>query len=304
LGEQKLNYFGVRWGTYLATVYTTLFPGRMDRIILDSMFNSIPVDMGYQNSLAQIRPFYERRDEWFDWIARYDGVFHLGTTRADARKAWDYVAAELRRAPAGEVGPSEFILTTLGAIVGEGQWIPMAQAISDFVNKHDDTRLRALATPPVSPDLANGYAATGVSCLDSAWPTKRATYEANYGDLQAEAPFIGWYMMWLTAHCSNWPAPSATRIRPDGRGLPPFLIVANRNDPGAVYEDVVKLHQIYSSSRLVTAGGSQISETFNPVAERNPYVDQIAADYLVSGILPVRDVTVPGHPLPDPTRAR
>jgi pimeloyl-ACP methyl ester carboxylesterase len=35
LGEQKLNYFGVRWGTYLATVYTTLFPGRMDRMILD-----------------------------------------------------------------------------------------------------------------------------------------------------------------------------------------------------------------------------------------------------------------------------
>ncbi|MGC4938693.1 alpha/beta fold hydrolase [Kribbella sp. DT2] len=36
LGEPKISYAGASWGTYLGAVYTTMFPQRSDRIVLDS----------------------------------------------------------------------------------------------------------------------------------------------------------------------------------------------------------------------------------------------------------------------------
>lgn len=36
LGEQKINYLGYSYGTYLGAVYGTLFPNRLDRSVLDS----------------------------------------------------------------------------------------------------------------------------------------------------------------------------------------------------------------------------------------------------------------------------
>ena len=36
LGEQKLSYLGYSYGTYLGAVYTQMFPGRADRVVLDS----------------------------------------------------------------------------------------------------------------------------------------------------------------------------------------------------------------------------------------------------------------------------
>ena len=36
LGQEKLNYFGYSYGSYLGAVYTQMFPGRTDRVVLDS----------------------------------------------------------------------------------------------------------------------------------------------------------------------------------------------------------------------------------------------------------------------------
>ncbi|CAM5734702.1 hypothetical protein SMICM304S_01294 [Streptomyces microflavus] len=36
LGEQRISYFGLSYGTYLGSVYTQLFPQRVDRFVLDS----------------------------------------------------------------------------------------------------------------------------------------------------------------------------------------------------------------------------------------------------------------------------
>ena len=37
LGQQKISYFGYSYGTYLGQVYATLFPGRVRRMVLDSI---------------------------------------------------------------------------------------------------------------------------------------------------------------------------------------------------------------------------------------------------------------------------
>ncbi|HEY1344332.1 MAG TPA: alpha/beta fold hydrolase, partial [Streptosporangiaceae bacterium] len=80
LGEQKISYFGYSWGTYLGQVYATLFPGRLRRMVLDSVVN--PQGVWYADNIAQDYAFEGRIRAFFSWIAAHDAVYHLGSTPA------------------------------------------------------------------------------------------------------------------------------------------------------------------------------------------------------------------------------
>jgi pimeloyl-ACP methyl ester carboxylesterase len=53
LGEQKVSYLGYSYGTHLGAVYTTLFPHRGDRIVLDS--NLVPTGCSVPTSAPTTR---------------------------------------------------------------------------------------------------------------------------------------------------------------------------------------------------------------------------------------------------------
>jgi pimeloyl-ACP methyl ester carboxylesterase len=71
LGEEKISYVGSSYGTYLGAVYATLFPNRVDRMILDSAIDPTPDRMNYDNFLAQDISAETRRTHWFNWIAPF-----------------------------------------------------------------------------------------------------------------------------------------------------------------------------------------------------------------------------------------
>lgn len=37
LGERRISFYGVSYGTYLGEVYTAMFPARTDRVVLDGV---------------------------------------------------------------------------------------------------------------------------------------------------------------------------------------------------------------------------------------------------------------------------
>ena len=81
LGEKKLNYLGVSYGTYIGAVYGTMFPGHLRRMIVDSVVNPSREKIWYQANLDQDVAFEGRWKDWEDWVAANDAAFHLGTTR-------------------------------------------------------------------------------------------------------------------------------------------------------------------------------------------------------------------------------
>ena len=83
LGEKKLNYLGVSYGTYLGAVYGTLFPGHVRRMVVDSVVNPSREKIWYQANLDQDVAFEGRWKDWKDWVAKNDAAFHLGDTRAE-----------------------------------------------------------------------------------------------------------------------------------------------------------------------------------------------------------------------------
>ncbi|MFC9982344.1 alpha/beta fold hydrolase [Gordonia sp. NPDC127522] len=93
LGEPKVSLYGISYGTLLMSTYATLFPQRVDRMVLDSGFDPGVV----WNSLLSVQtPGYKARvHELMAWIARHDRIYHLGTTPLAVYRKWsDRVSAE------------------------------------------------------------------------------------------------------------------------------------------------------------------------------------------------------------------
>ena len=77
LGQQKLSYFGYSYGTYIGQVYATLFPGRVRRMVLDSIVD--PTGVWYADNISQDYAFEGRLKAFFAWVA---GSFEAVITSA------------------------------------------------------------------------------------------------------------------------------------------------------------------------------------------------------------------------------
>jgi pimeloyl-ACP methyl ester carboxylesterase len=101
LGEDKIGYYGVSWGTALGAQYRTLFDAHVDKMLLDSVMppdlNVTAMDDG--RATAGENTFHD----FASWIARYDAVYHFGTTEPDVAKALLDLWAELAGHPRGDV---------------------------------------------------------------------------------------------------------------------------------------------------------------------------------------------------------
>ncbi|CAO0830091.1 Alpha/beta hydrolase OS=Streptomyces microflavus OX=1919 GN=G3I39_09590 PE=3 SV=1 [Streptomyces microflavus] len=91
LGEQRISYFGLSYGTYLGSVYTRFVPQRVDRFVLDSAVDPERVWRSMGRSWAeQAETAFDR---WTDWTARHAAQYGLGDTPAEVEKLfWDIVA--------------------------------------------------------------------------------------------------------------------------------------------------------------------------------------------------------------------
>ncbi len=93
LGLERIGFMGVSYGTYLGAVYATLFPQRVDRLVLDSNVNPnwIWTEMFAQQQVAG----RERFADLLAWIAAHDDVYGLGDTPLKVFRQWaDQVVAQ------------------------------------------------------------------------------------------------------------------------------------------------------------------------------------------------------------------
>lgn len=304
LGEKKLNFLGVSYGTYLGAVYGTLFPSHVRRMVVDSVVNPAKGNIWYQANLNQDIAFQTRWDDWKAWVAKNDAVYHIGDTPAKVEKAWLTLRAAAKKKPlGGVVGPSELIDFFQSAPYYDSMWAPIAQTWSDY--RGGDTQALIDAAAPDPSDIAgnasaeNGNAVyTAVECTDAAWPTNWKTWDRDNTRLHRDYPFMTWANAWMNLPCATWPVKQRTPLDVrTGKGLPPVLIVQSTRDAATPYAGAVELHKRFKGSRLVTeknAGSHGVTGLVNPCV--NERVDT----YLLTGRTDRRDVTCDPHATPKP----
>ncbi|WP_329214618.1 alpha/beta hydrolase [Streptomyces sp. NBC_01485] len=304
LGEKKLNFLGVSYGTYLGAVYGSMFPGHVRRMIVDSVVNPSREKIWYEANLDQDVAFEGRWNNWQDWVAANDATFHLGKTRAAVQAKWLTLRAAAKKKPlGGVVGPAELISFFQSAPYYDSSWVPVATVFSKYFA--GDTKALVDAAAPDLTDKAGNIASengnavyTAVECTDAKWPTSWTKWDRDNTALHKSHPFMTWANAWMNLPCATWPVKQQTPVEvKTHKGLPPVMIVQSTNDAATPYDGAVELHKRFKGSRLITEKGAGSHGVTGLV---NTCINTRVDAYLLTGKLDTADVTCAPHAIPKP----
>jgi pimeloyl-ACP methyl ester carboxylesterase len=302
LGVRRISYYGYSYGTYLGQVYATLYPERVDRMVLDSTVD--PTRVWYGANLDQDVAFQTTIEAWFSWLAKHDDVYHLGATEQRVQASYDRLSAKLAADPAdGVFGSAELTDTLLYAGYAQGTWTGLGQAFSEAVEGDTATMQQYWKTYNDVADDNSFAMYLGVQCIDQAWPTDWSTWQADSRRTAAKAPFETWANTWFNAPCRTWPAKAGTPVEIDGAKAPPILMIDETLDAATPYSGSLVVRKLFpKASLLAEPGGTTHADSLSG----NTCVDDTVAAYLADGSLPSRkagegpDATCAPLPVPTP----
>jgi pimeloyl-ACP methyl ester carboxylesterase len=285
LGVQKINYYGFSYGTYLGQVYSTLYPTRVRRMVLDS--NVDPRRVWYGANLDQDTAFDRNINIWFGWLAKYNNVYHLGATQKAVHDLWYAQLAALTKNPAGgKLGPDEWTDAFLFAGYYQSTWTDLGSTFAAWVHQHDLNAVLAAFKDADGPGDDNGYAVyDAVQCTDVQWPQSWAKWQKDNSAIYQQAPFETWSNAWYNAPCLNWPAKPGTPVKIDGSKVSSALLVDETLDAATPYTGSLEVRRLYPHSALLAlpGGTSHANSLFGDACE-----DNTIARYLADGTLPPR----------------
>nr|WP_107061407.1 alpha/beta fold hydrolase [Streptomyces sp. NRRL S-1868] len=305
LGERRLNFLGVSYGTYIGSVYATLFPGHVRRLVLDSVVDPSPHNIWYRANLDQNLGFERRWNDWKKWTAKHDDVYGLGRTARQVQSRFDAARASVARSPAGgTVGPKELLNAFLDTGYSDTAWPRHAEALARF-GKGDERPLVKLAAPDPSKAVSeeNGNAVyNAVECGDAPWPRDWPTWDRDNTASAAVAPFETWDNAWMNLPCAYWKTPSSRPldVRTTPGQLPPVLLVAATRDGATPYSGALETRRRLAGSSLVTERGAGQ----HGVTGGNRCVDAHVERYLLTGKVPGDRADCAPRPAPRPDGAR
>jgi pimeloyl-ACP methyl ester carboxylesterase len=285
LGAHKLNYYGFSYGTYLGQVYSTMYPHRVGRMVLDANVN--PTRVWYAANLDQDVAFERNIKIWFGWVAKYDSVYHLGKAEAVVEALWYKQKARLTVKPAGgAIGPDEWTDIFLYAGYSQSTWTDLADLFAGWVHQGKSAALKAEYISDSGLGDDNGFAMyVGVQCSDVQWPQQWSVWKKDNTRVNKIAPFETWGNAWFNAPCLTWPAKPGTPVKVDGSKAPPILLVDETLDAATPYQGSLVVRNLFPKARLLAlpGGTSHANSLFGNACEDN----KIAA-YLATGALPTR----------------
>jgi pimeloyl-ACP methyl ester carboxylesterase len=305
-GVQQINYYAFSYGTYLGQVYGTLFPNRVRRMVLDSTVD--PTGAWYADNISQDYAFENRFQAFFAWVAKYNSVYHLGTTTAQAMASYYAVRDRLVKTPIDGpngplIGPDELDDTFLIGGYLTAIWPGLAQALSQYVNGGSASGLIS-QYQQFGVQNENSFAVyNAVECADVDWPRNWSKWQSDTEKVYRTAPYEAWDNAWFNAACAFWPVTGpATPFKVDGAGLPPILMLQGTLDPATPYAGAQDAHKLLPSARMVVVEGSGIHGQ-SMADPPDPCVQNYLNSYLATGALPeapgLVNATCPA--MPDPT---
>ncbi|MER5889433.1 alpha/beta hydrolase [Streptomyces sp. NPDC001941] len=290
LGVPKVSYYGTSYGTYLGAVYTTLFPTRADRFVLDS---SLPPE-GYDiNALrGQGEGFEARFPDFAAYAAGHAAQYQLGATAGAVREKYFQLAERLDGKPSQGTDGATFRALTSGLLRSDSTF----PALAGIWHKLDTDQ-------PLSDPGQGGGAAPGdnfqashlaVICGDTPWPRDLKTYEDNVAADRARYPMYGPTAATIRP-CAYWKAPVEKKVRITGDGpAGQVLMIQNLRDPATPLSGARRMRQALGNrARMVTVDqGGHGAYLFGANRCGN---DTVTA-YLTTGRLPNGDTSCPAQP--------
>jgi pimeloyl-ACP methyl ester carboxylesterase len=296
LGEQRLNYVGASYGTFLGATYAGLFPGRVGRMVLDGAMDP-SLDARTMN-LDQTAGF----ETAFQAFAK-DCVRHtdcpLGGSGTTPGQAGDRLKAFFRELdahpiPAGDadgrrLGEALATIGVIAAMYDQSAWEQLREALTSAMQDHDGAGLLALADTYYERDASGHYsnlmmANAAVNCLDLPPAfTGPDQVEKALPAFEKASPVFGEGLAWASLNCAYWPV-EATGVphRIEARGAAPIVVVGTTRDPATPYRWAQSLAHQLSSGRLLT----YVGDGHTAYGRGSTCIDSAIDTYLLTGTPP------------------
>ncbi|RKT53242.1 alpha/beta hydrolase [Saccharothrix australiensis] len=292
LGEEKLNYLGYSYGTYLGAVYGSLFPDRLDRNVLDSAVH--PEWVWREQFRAQAVAYRRNVEQWADWVAARNDRFGLGTTAKEVLGVVERIAARLAEHPVGEQTRTAF-----DAAVGVGAryrplWSEIAATVQQLKGDPAATAESGLVMARAArKELRSGVFDT-VTC-EADWPTDVQTYFEDMRVFRERYPYGFGVARAAPTTCtfrSFTPPEPPVELRRDG--YPIGVVVQAEGDTQTQYESGPAMASRLGHS-LITVRDEGRHGIYGGA---NKCVNAAVDRYLVDGVLPDSSSACPGDPRP------
>ncbi|WP_030548505.1 alpha/beta hydrolase [Streptomyces exfoliatus] len=240
LGDEKLNYFGISYGTQLGGTYAHLFPSSVGRLVLDAVVDPTADSVGHARH--QTIGFQRALDNYLKSTGQDPKAGNERITRLLTKLDREPLAVGERRLTEG------LALTGIAVtLYGQANWPLLTEALEEAERGSGDALLE-LADYYNDRD-ANGHYSTqshsqrAISCADSNARPTAAQAKALVPEFRALSPVFGAFLAWDTAGwCWDWPV-KGERATPEASapGAAPILVVGTTGDPATPYEGAVKM---------------------------------------------------------------
>jgi pimeloyl-ACP methyl ester carboxylesterase len=314
VGESKLTYIGLSYGTILGATYANLFPERVRALVLDgniapSAWRATPPADASQSISQRIGTdawTAKTLDEFLSLCGRVSTrrcAFSAGSPEA-TRAKFLALLARLRQGPI-TLGAKSETYTHIVAEFSEALLLAFPQAnehvpeqsvpgwigLSKGLEALWQARTAAPASSAEADSADSGQAsyagpeqALAIECGDVPVPPA-ADFPALAARAERREGPIGRAIVWGDAACATWPVRQAadTYLGPWNRPTAAtILVVGNTTDPSTPYQNSRGMVSMLARARLLTVHGVGHTALLNPSACAN---EAIAA-YLIDGKLP------------------
>lgn len=295
LGEDRLDYLGVSYGTYIGQHYARLFPDRVGRFVLDGV-----VDPGAdqaQTAREDVKAISESFASYARTCAAND--CSLGGTPDDVTTTTTDFVRGLDAHPVP--GPDGARLTTAVAaqairdsLYQDAKWPELTQALVDAMNGDPEPLMRlgpyggrltgqGPAGETGGPAADPAMARSAIDCLDRPGPRSPDDILGYLGEFEKASPLFGSTVATAMVHCAAWPITPTGKAEPlSAPGAPAMVLVSYAVDPATPLVNARAVRTNLGAGSLVVRAGTGHSA----YANGSECTDRAVGTFLVSGKLP------------------
>ncbi|MFE3224487.1 alpha/beta hydrolase [Nocardia sp. NPDC059228] len=327
VGDDKLTYHGISYGTYLGALYANMFPGRVGRIVLDG-------SMDFRGNAFDPDDADRPIDTRQDVATGIAGTFHAmldacvaagpecAFSEGNPQEKWQRILERVRREPISWDGKRYdygTVVAAAGQLSAPAGWPVLAATLQHLYDLRDTPYLptdvlaetavlvRQVADIGTGSSTALGGTGTNtyddnyteafyaVQCADSRVPRDERRYSDLAVSEDQRVPAFGRLGVFDAMTCAYWPQ-TAVRpyLGPWDRPTAPILVINSRNDPATPLAGAAAGAAELSDARLLVVEGAGHSSMY----VRSTCSEAAKRDYLIAGTLPADRATCPidGNP--------
>ncbi|QYC42461.1 Carboxylesterase A precursor [Nonomuraea coxensis DSM 45129] len=314
LGEERLHYFGISYGTKLGGVYAHLFPHRVGRMVLDAVVD--PTENAEQVALHQAKGFQRALGNFLRDCAGRRGCPAAGGrpprrkgAEQDTRQAQRLRQAERRitrlitrldarplpTAGGRPLTQTQALYGVAAALYSREFWPYLRLALRSAIEDGKGDLLLFFADALHGRGDGGRYtslqsANAAVNCADSSDRYTARDVRARLPKFRAASPVFGELLAWGLLQCADWPVAGAARgFDVSAPGAPPILVVGTTGDPATPYEGAATMaERLGVGVELVHQG-----EGHGAYGAGSACVDGTVNRFLLDGTVPANHTTCP-----------